>query len=125
MHYCVRLCDGRYFPILRYATVTPAQLCSALCPASDTKIFSGGNIASAIAADGTRYGGLQNAFFYRKQLASDCTCNGRDHFGLAPIDPNSDPTARRGDILMTAAGPVTVVGAKRTTAQRAGPSLSN
>ena len=39
--YCVRLCDGRYFPIQRHANATPVQLCSALCPASQTKVFDG------------------------------------------------------------------------------------
>ncbi len=39
--YCVRLCDGRFFPIQRHAGATPVQLCNALCPAAKTKIFTG------------------------------------------------------------------------------------
>src|SRR5262245_14373132 len=31
--YCVRLCDGRYFPLERHAPASPAELCTAFCPA--------------------------------------------------------------------------------------------
>src|ERR1044072_1242879 len=34
--YCVRLCDGRYFPLQPHPSASPAQLCSAFCPASQT-----------------------------------------------------------------------------------------
>lgn len=102
--YCVRLCDGRYFPMQRHANVTPAQLCSAMCPASRTKIFSGNEISRASAMDGSRYGDLDNAFVYREHLVGDCTCNGKDAFGLAPINVNSDPTLRTGDIVATGSG---------------------
>ena len=37
--YCVRLCDGRYFPIQRHSGATSAQTCSSMCPASATKIY--------------------------------------------------------------------------------------
>ncbi|MGE3149673.1 MAG: DUF2865 domain-containing protein, partial [Pseudorhodoplanes sp.] len=52
--YCVRLCDGRYFPLQRGAA-TPAQLCNALCPAAQTRIFSGSGIDRAVSQDGARY----------------------------------------------------------------------
>jgi hypothetical protein len=100
--YCVRLCDGRFFPIEDHSTAGAAQLCNALCPASQTKIFSGSGIEHATAADGTRYTSLQNAFVYRARLVADCTCNGRNHFGLAPIDPNSDPDRARGNAVKLA-----------------------
>jgi hypothetical protein len=104
LNYCVRLCDGRYFPLPRHASGNPAQLCNALCPSSQTKIFSGGDAPQTAAADGARYSSLQNAFLYRKQLVPDCTCNGKDHFGLAKIDPKHDPTSRSGDIVISAGG---------------------
>ena len=52
--YCVRLCDGRYFPIQRTSTSQAAQVCSALCPAAATKVFFGSDIARATARDGKR-----------------------------------------------------------------------
>ena len=111
--YCVRLCDGRYFPMQRHANVTPAQLCSSMCPASRTKIFSGSEIGRAAAADGSRYQDLDNAFVYREHLVGNCTCNGKDAFGLAPIDVNSDPTLRTGDIVATGNGLMAYTAAPR------------
>src|SRR5438094_8575119 len=32
--YCVRLCDGRYFPIQRSSGASPVQVCSSFCPAT-------------------------------------------------------------------------------------------
>ena len=102
--YCVRLCDGRYFPIQRHANASPAQLCSAFCPAAKTAVFNGSAIDHATAANGARYADLDNAFVYREKVVADCTCNGRDAFGLARIDVASDPTLRAGDIVATAQG---------------------
>jgi Protein of unknown function (DUF2865) len=112
--YCVRLCDGRYFPIPRYSSASPAQLCSAMCPAAKTKIFAGNEIARAVAPDGSRYEDLDEAFTYRERLVDNCTCNGKDAVGLAPVDVNSDPTLRAGDIVATKTGLAAFTGASRT-----------
>lgn len=114
--YCVRLCDGRYFPVARPASGTPIQLCQALCPASRTKVFHGSEIKFAVAADGSRYGDLDNAFVYRERIVADCTCNGRDAFGMAPVDISLDPTLRPGDIVASGDGVKAVHGGGRRTA---------
>ena len=106
--YCVRMCDGRYFPLERHATASPAQICSSLCPASQTKIYNGGEIARAVATDGARYSDLKTAYLYRKQIVPNCTCNGRDIFGLAPIDVKNDPTLRAGDTVSTGDGVIII-----------------
>src|SRR5262249_8280123 len=59
--YCVRLCDGRYFPIRRHSGVSLAQTCSSFCPASATKIYNGNSINHAVAPDGKRYSELATA----------------------------------------------------------------
>jgi hypothetical protein len=97
--YCVRLCDGRYFPIQRHAHANPVQLCSSFCPATRTQVFNGSQIDHAIASNGARYADLDNAFVYRQKVVDNCTCNGRDSFGLARIDVAADPTLRQGDIV--------------------------
>jgi hypothetical protein len=102
--YCVRLCDGRYFPIQRHAGVSPAQMCSSFCPASATKIFSGGSIEHALSSDGKRYSELGTAFVYREKLVAGCTCNGRDALGLVNTPVAEDPTLRPGDIVATNTG---------------------
>jgi hypothetical protein len=102
--FCVRLCDGKGFPLERYPNATPVEICQAMCPASKTKVFFGTEIDGAVARDGARYANLDNAFLYRKQLVANCTCNGRDAFGLAPFAMASDPTLRPGDIVVTKDG---------------------
>jgi hypothetical protein len=99
--YCVRLCDGRYFPIQRVANANPVQLCNSLCPAAKTQVYNGSQIDHAYASSGGRYADLPNAFAYRQRIVPDCTCNGKDSVGLAKIDIASDPTLRQGDIVAT------------------------
>jgi Protein of unknown function (DUF2865) len=108
--FCVRGCDGKYFPVHARGNATPAQLCQAFCPASATKIYFGSNIDYATSANGERYASSENAFAYRKALRADCTCNGRDSGGLAPIDISLDGSLRSGDVVATASGLVAYTG---------------
>lgn len=101
--YCVRLCDAQPFPV-QSTNSSPAQTCSAMCPAAKTKVFAGGSIDQAVSSDGKRYADLPNAFAYRKQLTANCTCNGKSPGGLVRIDAKSDPTLRPGDIVATNQG---------------------
>jgi uncharacterized protein DUF2865 len=110
--FCVRSCDGKYFPINARGNSTPAQLCQAFCPASATKVYFGSNIDYAYSATGERYASSENAFAYRKALRADCTCNGRDSGGLAPIDISLDGSLRPGDVLATTSGLVAYSGVR-------------
>jgi hypothetical protein len=113
--YCVRTCDGRYFPMPRTAggaNATPAKICNAICPTAETKIYSGSNIETAAAADGSRYSALKNAFVYRERLIEGCSCNGGDGAGNTAIDVTADPTLRPGDIVVTGNGPMIFKGGK-------------
>ena len=56
------------------------------------------------ARDGARYADLDSAYVYREHLVPNCTCNGKDAFGLATFDVKSDPTLRPGDIVATKNG---------------------
>jgi hypothetical protein len=108
--FCVRSCDGKYFPLMRGAA-SPTQLCQAFCPASPTRIFFGSSIDNAYAATGERYADSENAFAYRKALRADCTCNGHNPAGLASVDLAIDGSLRSGDVLATADGNVAYSGA--------------
>jgi len=114
--YCVRLGDGRYFPLPVNSGAphsSPDKICSALCPASATKIYTGSDIDQASVADGTSYSKLGNAFVYRERIVPDCTCTGKDIGGTAAIDPQSDPTLRPGDIVVTKDGLMVFKGSKQ------------
>ena len=109
--FCVRSCDGKYFPLTR-SNASPIQMCQAFCPASPTKVFYGSNIDSATSASGEHYADSENAFAYRKALRADCTCNGRDAAGLAPVDLMLDASLRAGDVIATTDGLVAYSGIK-------------
>jgi hypothetical protein len=102
--YCVRTCDGRYFPISAGDGQSRAASCSSFCPASETKVVYGSSIDHAATENGKPYSELPNAFRYRNELVAGCTCNGKDQLGLAPIRIEDDPTLRKGDIIASAGG---------------------
>jgi hypothetical protein len=102
--YCVRTCDGRYFPISASDGQSRAASCNSFCPASETQVVYGSNIDSAATATGKPYSELPNAFRYRNELVAGCTCNGKDQVGLAPVRIENDPTLRKGDIIAGADG---------------------
>jgi hypothetical protein len=99
--YCVRTCDGRYFPLQRHAAASPAELCKSFCPASATAVFYGSKIDHAVGPNSVRYAELENAFTYRDKVVENCSCNGKDGLGLARVDIKEDESLRSGDIVAT------------------------
>jgi hypothetical protein len=118
--YCVRSCDGRYFPVNGSDNQSRAALCSSFCPASDTRVVYGGNIDNAATESGKLYSELPNAFRYRSEIVAGCTCNGKDQIGLAPVKIDDDPTIRKGDLVAGADG-LMIAG---RSADKRGASLS-
>jgi hypothetical protein len=118
--YCVRTCDGRYFPLPSSDNQSRAATCSKFCPASETKVVYGSSIDSAETENGKAYSELPNAFRFRKELVAGCTCNGKDSGGLASIKIEDDPTLQKGDIV---AGEKGLVVASRSSDRR-GASLN-
>src|SRR5436305_4520248 len=117
--FCVRSCDGKYFPVSTRGGATPVQMCQAFCPASATKVFFGSSIDGASSSSGERYADSENAFAYRKALRADCTCNGRDPAGLAPVDLALDSSLRAGDVIATTSGLVAYTGVRLGAGQTA------
>ena len=118
--YCVRTCDGRYFPISGSNGQSRAASCNSFCPASETKVVYGSHIDNAATESGKPYSELPNAFRYRNELVAGCTCNGKDQIGLAPVKIENDATLRKGD-LVTGADGLMVTG---HAADRRGASLN-
>jgi hypothetical protein len=110
--FCVRTCDGRYFPLLVRGGSIPAQMCQAFCPASPTRVFFGSSIDGAASGSGERYADSENAYAYRKEMKADCTCNGRSPAGLAPVDLTLDNSLRPGDVVATTNGLVAYSGVR-------------
>ena len=116
--YCVRTCDGRYFPITASDNQSRAASCNSFCPASETKVVYGSSIDTAATETGKPYSELPNAFRYRNELVAGCTCNGKDQIGLAPVKIENDPTLRKGDIVAGADGLVVAAAAPTSAAPR-------
>lgn len=112
--YCVRLCDGFYFPLTPTSGSDANAQCQSLCPNTKTKVFRGSSekMEDTIASDGSRYAKLQNAFLYRRQKVEACGCKPNGASGVANVDPASDQTLRQGDIIVTAAGATVFEGAR-------------
>jgi hypothetical protein len=72
--YCVRSCDGRYFPAPSVDKNGVAESCKNLCP-GETQVFYGSSIDGAHSQKGQAY--LPNAFRYRKELLRDAPAMGR------------------------------------------------
>jgi hypothetical protein len=116
--YCVRTCDGRYFPAPPAANQSRAETCQSFCPAAETKVFYGHGIDDAASEAGKPYSELPNAFKYRTELVAGCSCNGSDPVGLAKIKVEDDRTLRRGDLVVDANGVKVATG----RSDSAGPS---
>jgi uncharacterized protein DUF2865 len=115
--WCVRTCDGRYFPITGADAQSKAASCNSFCPASTTELVYGNDIDHAATSTGKPYSELPNAFKYRNEMVAGCTCNGKDPAGLAPVSIDKDPTLRKGDIVAGAHG---LMIANPGTGERAG-----
>src|ERR1700716_3004964 len=118
--FCVRSCDGKYFPLMARGNATPVAMCQAFCPASVTKVFYGSTIEGASSGNGEHYADSENAYAFRKALRADCTCNGRDPAGLAPVDLTLDASLRQGDMIATTNGMVAYSGVRGGAGQTAG-----
>lgn len=102
--YCVRLCDGYFFPLSRPGA-SAAELqasCSNLCPSSKTRLYSAP--AGSVGIEQARFRGepytsLPTAFLHRSTISKACTCTAVG-YGLETQDARSDATFRRGDVLV-------------------------
>ncbi|MGL9620643.1 DUF2865 domain-containing protein [Bradyrhizobium sp. U531] len=119
--YCVRGCDGRYFPAQGNDAESKAQSCKSFCPTAETSLVYGGNIDDATTDKGKAYSELPNAFRYRNEIVAGCTCDGKDPAGLAQVKVDDDPTLRKGDIVAGAEG---LVVANRNANDRRGVAMN-
>lgn len=107
-HYCVRTCDGFYFPLSAFRGAgSKAEMCRALCPGAATEVYRLGagadSIEGAVSERGKPYGALPAALAYRKSLKDGCTCRGATAMAMS-VPIIKDPTLARGDIVVTAVG---------------------
>jgi hypothetical protein len=108
--YCVRTCDGFFFPLGAGTGSVKGDeaACSKLCPTTETRVFTGqigAEIEDARSRDtGRRYASFPNALAYRTSFSSACSCSDSG-FGLSNTNMVvNDRTLKVGDIVMTGKG---------------------
>ncbi|MGU9981334.1 DUF2865 domain-containing protein [Phreatobacter sp. HK31-P] len=118
--FCVRTCDGYFFPAgpstSGAARVAQQSSCSAMCPGAEVAVYSVGNrgsIEDAVNARGQTYAALRTAFRFRQGLERTCSCQGLATAGLARLPITHDVTLRAGDVVVTETGVQVFRGAPR------------
>jgi hypothetical protein len=75
-----------------------------MCPAAQVVLFThrnpGEEVAQAISLSGQHYSEMPNAFLYRKQYSSACSCKRADETWANALQ-NLNDTGERGDIIVT------------------------
>jgi hypothetical protein len=106
--YCVRTCDGFYFPLSpqKRSDSEARALCQSLCPSAATEVYErrGGpeaSFAQAVSRSGKPYSKLSTAFAFQKKAVAACTCRSS---GTPALTVAQDPTLQPGDIVVTDKG---------------------
>jgi len=124
--YCVRECDGYFFPVGLYSsssdTASHQRACGRLCPGARTTLYvmRGGSdkIEDAVAArGGATYArlmaSLQRKGEGEKDKDKECSCHAGQSNESSIESIYLDPTLRRGDAVMTTHGVEVFHGASR------------
>ena len=114
--YCVRTCDGFYFPATASAsTADDGKICTALCPGTETEAYrlarDDDEIDNAVTRKGKPYSSLPAAFAYRTSLKEGCTCGAQARTVIAALQ--EDPTLAPNDIVVTETGVRVFVGSSK------------
>jgi hypothetical protein len=108
--YCVRTCDGYYFPAPVGGSDRQIEAaCNRVCPTAEVKVYFGEiggemDTARAAAAGSKRYASLASAFSYRRSIDAGCACNPQGYGMTTNMPVERDTTLRVGDIVMTGQG---------------------
>ena len=115
LDYCVRTCDGYYFPLSSMGTIVEdTDACQAACPGTRTEVYErkgSDEIEDAVSLKGNPYSSLATAFSYRSRLTPTCSCKVERKRGFAAFF--EDATLVQGDIVVTEKGVYVFAGANR------------
>ena len=118
--FCVRTCDGFYFPLqtskLAGGPEGQKKICKAMCPGSPTIIYSariGSDIEGSVDIKGNSYSKLSTALRFRKETTPGCSCQSQLGDGLADLPITQDTTLKKGDMVVSRTGVRTFQGSER------------
>jgi hypothetical protein len=99
--FCVRTCDGYYFPLIKSTKASRQQSCELACPSAPMEIYDGSTIESARNYKGQRYSALPVAFAFRDKARTKCACNDpQSSQAFFERTARNDPTLQSGDIIV-------------------------
>jgi Protein of unknown function (DUF2865) len=110
---CVRLCDGFFFPSATRSGGDDA--CALQCPDAPTARYTervgSDSMDDAVSTRGALYSALPAAYRYQTTLDNTCSCH---HSPISSYSASvlTDPTLRKGDLVMTPKGFLVFQGAK-------------
>lgn len=103
---CVRTCDGFFFPLPTGGRDGAEEMCQALCPATETRLFymgRDGEVESAVGSDGESYASLPKAGQYLKRFDGACGCRkDGQSWSAALAEAEAMLTKRKGDMIVSA-----------------------
>jgi hypothetical protein len=103
--FCVRSCDGYYFPLIKSTRATRQQSCEMACPSAQMEIYDGSTIETARNRKGQRYSALPRAFAFRDKANGACACNDpRTSQAYFEQSARNDPTLQSGDVIVETDG---------------------
>ncbi|KAF2992156.1 DUF2865 domain-containing protein [Methylocystis sp. MJC1] len=103
--FCVRTCDGYFFPLIKSTRATRQQSCELACPSASMEVYDGAAIETARNSKGHRYSALPAAFAFRDKANSSCACNDPSTSqAFFEKTARNDPTLQSGDILVEETG---------------------
>jgi Protein of unknown function (DUF2865) len=111
--FCVRTCDGYFFPLIKSTRATRQQSCELACPSATMEIYDGATIETARNRKGQRYTALPRAFAFRDRASQACACNDpQTAQSRAEQAGENDPTLQSGDVLVETGGAFVYSGSK-------------
>jgi hypothetical protein len=111
--FCVRTCDGYFFPLIKSTRATRQQSCELACPSAEMDVYDGSTIESARNRKGQRYSAMPRAFAFRDRASGACACNDpRTSEAYFERTAKDDPTLQNGDILVETDGALVYSGSK-------------
>jgi hypothetical protein len=103
--FCVRSCDGYFFPMPGVGKTNQQSMCEMACPSAAVDVYRGGSIDTSRNARGQSYAALPNAFSFRTKVTEKCGCNAAESSQAHALKSlRQDPTLRNGDIIFDTAG---------------------
>ena len=103
--FCVRTCDGYFFPLIKSALQTKQASCEYACPSAPVAYYHGSSIETARNLNGEKYTSLPTAFKFREKVSAGCTCHPPEESQEHSLKiVKNDPTAHSGDIVVEQKG---------------------